>query len=412
MKKLTDLVSDALTHLKEVGYTDGTVTHYKGWWNVFIRFVTEHGDGDSFTTEIVERYLEHRGVSTQPEDRLTSNQRQVRLAMRILQEFALHGCVNRRRHVAALTPFADHWKAIMDDYVKACTEGRRTPLRCLHHRVLMLRHFFHFLDTRGVKELGQVDGESLAAFIAKQTHLRPRTVSSHVSHLRAFFRHLCMKGLVASSLIDEIPKIRIYRDDRIPTVWSPRDVNALLAAVDRSSAGGKRDYAILMLAAKLGLRAGDIQALRLDQLNWDRPSLHLVQRKTGFALDLPMPPEVGEALIDYLRHGRPKSEHREVFLRERAPHLPVNDRNAFYHVVTKYRRRAGIKLPRESRKGLHALRHSLASRMLEAKVPIDTIAGTLGHASPDTTRSYLRIDIESLRSVAIDPTEVYDDDAI
>jgi integrase len=162
----------------------------------------------------------------------------------------------------------------------------------------MLRHFFHFLDTRGVKELGQVDGESLAAFIAKQTHLRPRTVSSHVSHLRAFFRHLCMKGLIASSLVDEIPKIRIYRDDRIPTVWSPRDVNALLAAVDRSSAGGKRDYAILMLAAKLGLRAGDIQALRLDQLNWDRSSLHLVQRKTGYALDLPMPPEVGEALME------------------------------------------------------------------------------------------------------------------
>lgn len=414
MKKLTlnDLVADALTHLKELGYTEGTVTHYKGWWNGFIRFATEHGDDNSFSTEMVERYLEHRGVSTQAEHRLTSNQRHVRLAMRVLQEFALHGCVNRRRHVAALTPFADHWKGIMDDYVKACTEGRRTPLRCLHHRVLMLRHFFHFLDTRGVKTLSQIDGESLAAFVAKQTHLRPRTVASHVSHLRSFFRHLCMKGLVASSLVDEVPKIRIYRDHRIPTVWSSQDVKSLLAAVDRSSAVGKRDYAILILAAKLGLRAGDIRSLRLDQLNWDRSSLHLTQQKTGFALDVPMPPEVGEALIDYLRHGRPNAEYREVFLREHAPHQPLSDRNAFYETVAKYRRRAGIKLPRESRKGLHALRHSLASRMLEAKVPIDTIAGMLGHASPDTTRSYLRIDIESLRSVAIDPTEVYDDDAI
>jgi hypothetical protein len=110
MKKLAldDLVANALAHLKELGYTDGTLTRYKGWWNGFIRFATEHGDSSSFSTEMVERYFEHRGVSTQSEHRLTSSQRRVRLAMRVLQEFALHGCVNRRRHVVAITPFADH----------------------------------------------------------------------------------------------------------------------------------------------------------------------------------------------------------------------------------------------------------------------------------------------------------------
>ena len=410
-RSLKKLVDDALEHLKNAGYTAGTVRHYRGWWNGFIAFAEAKEMRTIFTTDLADGYLETRGITNKQGETLSSNQRHVCLAMRVLEEFALHGCVGRRRH-ATLSPFNQHWQQYLDSYVASCTEGRRSPLRCLHHRVLMLNHFFHFLDSRNISELRMITVSTLEAFVAKQTHLRPRTISTHLSHLRSFLNHLCVMGEVEPGIVCQVPKIRTYRDDRLPTIWSRDDVERLLAAVDRTSPVGKRDYAILILAARLGLRAGDIRTLRLDDIDWGSSSIHIVQGKTGHRLDQPFPPEVGEALVDYLKNARPVSKSRQIFLRVHAPHEPVSERNAFYDLVARYRRLAGLKLPRESRKGLHALRHSLASRMLQAKIPIDTIAGTLGHASPETTRAYLRVDIESLRRVAIDPMEDYTNDAV
>lgn len=410
-RPLKSVIADALEHLKNMGYTAGTVRHYSGWWNRLIAFADANQSPPIFTTDLADAFLEARGITNAPVETLSSNQRNIRLAMRVLKEFALHGCIGRRRH-ATLSPFNPHWQQYLDSYVASCTEGRRSPLRCLHHRVLMLHHFFHFLDSRNYSELRQITASTLEAFVAKQTHLRPKTMSTQLSHLRSFLNHLCMTGEVGPQLVDQVPKIRTYRDDRLPTIWSDEDVERLLAAVDRTSPVGKRDYAILILAARLGLRAGDIRTLRLDDIDWDRNSIHIVQGKTKQRLDQPFPPEVGEALVDYLKNARPASKYRDVFLRVHAPYEPVSARNAFYDLVARYRRLAGLKLPRESRKGLHALRHCLASRMLQAKIPIDTIAGTLGHASPETTRAYLRIDIESLRRVAIDPMEDYRNDEV
>lgn len=410
-RSLKTLVDDALAHLKTVGYTTGTVRNYRGWWNGLITFAEANESPMIFTTELVDAYLETRGISNKPGETLRSSQRDLRLAMRVLKEFALHDVIGRRRQ-ATLSPFNQYWQQYLESYIASCTVGRRSPLRCLHHRVLMLHHFFHFLDSRNISALRQINASTLEAFVAKQTHLRPRTVNNQLSHLRSFLSHLCVKGDVEPELVDQVPRIRIYRDDRLPTTWSHDDIKRLLAAVDRTSPVGKRDYAILILAARLGLRAGDIRTLRLDDIDWDSNSIHIVQGKTGNRLDQPFPPEVGEALVDYLKNARPVSKSRQIFLRVHAPHEPVSARNAFYDLVARYRRMAGLKLPRESRKGLHALRHSLASRMLQAKIPIDTIAGTLGHASPETTRAYLRVDIESLRRVAIDPMEDYTNDAI
>ena len=410
-RSLIELIADASEHLKKHGYTEGSVRNHFGRWRGFLAFANAGGKSECFSTDIVDKFLESRGITNEPHIQLTSSQSDIRLSMRVLKEYALHGHIGRRQQVVK-SPFAKHWQQYLDSYVASCTVGRRTPLRCLHHRVLMLHHFFHFLDSRGISCPQQITVDVIEAFVGRQTHLRPRTVHNQLSHLRSFLSHLCIKGIVEPQLVQRVPKVRIYKDDRLPTVWSRDDVKRLLAAVDRASPVGKRDYAILILAARLGLRAGDIRTLRLDDIDWERNSIHIIQGKTGHRLDQPFPLEVGEALIDYLKNGRPVSKYRDVFLRVHAPHEPLSERNAFFDLVARYRRLAGLELPRESRKGLHALRHSLASRMLQAKIPIDTIAGTLGHASPETTRAYLRIDIEFLRRVAIDPMEDYCHDAV
>lgn len=251
----------------------------------------------------------------------------------------------------------------------------------------------------------EIDAATLRGFVGLLTQVRPVTLASTVSILRSFLRYLCLQGLVQAALIEQIPKVRVYAGERLPATWTPEQVQALLATVDRASPLGKRDYAILLLATRLGLRAGDIRDLKIEQLDWEHIRIRITQAKTGVPLDLPLSEEVGQALIDYLRHGRPATCRREIFLRHHAPFEPMGPNNNLHAIISSYRRKAGIELPVRSRRGLHSLRHSLASRLLEAQVPIDTIAGTLGHLSLETTRRYLRIDIDALRHVALDPEE-------
>jgi integrase len=217
-----------------------------------------------------------------------------------------------------------------------------------------------------------------------------------------------MEGTIPRDLRDHVPKVRQYKDARIPSVWRREDVESLLSAVDRSSAKGKRDYAILMLTCRLGLRVGDVRTLRLEDLNWNEARMEISQDKTKKPLTLPLIEEVGEALIDYLRHGRPKTKHREVFLKLRAPFGPYSCNNNLHAVITTYRRRAGIKLQSQASKGLHSLRHTLATHLLEEGIPLEVISDILGHVSLESTQVYAKVDINALRTAALDCREVID----
>jgi integrase len=177
----------------------------------------------------------------------------------------------------------------------------------------------------------------------------------------------------------------------------------MLAVIDRSTATGKRNYAIILLAARLGLRAGDISALRLESIDWKHSCIRLTQRKTQEPIELPMPGDVGNALADYLRHARPITTLREIFLRRLAPIAPFGRHNNLHGIIQKYRVQAG--LPQKDQCGLHSLRHTLATNLLAIGAKPGTISNVLGHHSPDSTSLYLRFDIENLRQVGLNPDE-------
>jgi integrase len=215
-----------------------------------------------------------------------------------------------------------------------------------------------------------------------------------------------MTGQINDNIAEYVPKIRIRPDERIPSVWKKEDVVSLLASVDRSSPCGKRDYAILLLVTKLGMRVSDIRNLCFENLLWQEARIEINQTKGGKPLILPLTEEIGQALIEYLRYGRPASQHRNIFIRANAPFEPFNRDNNLYYVITRYRRRAVIKLPIQNRKGMHSLRHTMASRLLEAGVPMETISAIMGHLSVETTQIYTKINVKNLQNVAIDPEEV------
>ena len=204
-----------------------------------------------------------------------------------------------------------------------------------------------------------------------------------------------------------LPKVRTPRNASIPYVWSKEDLQKLLGAIDREDPKGKRDYAILLIAIRLGLRIGDIRSLKLSSIDWNRKTISLIMIKTGQPIELPLLPDVGWAIIDYLQNGRPATNSECLFVRHKAPFNAFGDRNAFSRELHRYILKAGLHLPGNQQHGMHSLRSTLAGNMLDVKAPLPIISETLGHQSINTTGLYLKIDIEGLRKCAIDPEEVF-----
>ncbi len=189
----------------------------------------------------------------------------------------------------------------------------------------------------------------------------------------------------------------------LPSAFKPEDVERLLATIDKRSPAGKRDYAVLLLAAKTGLRLSDIQNLKFENLDWEKRSINITQVKTKNPLSLSLLPDVGWALIDYIKHGRPVSDSPHIFLRERAPYVPLTN---FDNILVKHMRLAGIPLQCVRHHGLHALRHSLATTLLEQQTPIHVVQDILGHVNMETTQKYTGVDVQQLTECALEAPEV------
>lgn len=161
------------------------------------------------------------------------------------------------------------------------------------------------------------------------------------------------------------------------------------------------DYLVLVLAIQLGLRAGDIRRLKLDDIKWHIDKIEFIQEKTKNPLQLPLSDNVKYALIDYLKNSRPPSDDSHIFIRHRAPYRCFVKGNVFWSIINKYLDLAQIEM-KDRKHGLHAMRHSLASNLLKSNTPLPTITGILGHENSNTTKMYLRIDIEQLRTVGLE----------
>jgi site-specific recombinase XerD len=266
-----------------------------------------------------------------------------------------------------------------------------------------LSAFAQYLEGAGITELDRITPGHVREFYEDARNDAPRR--SYGSTLRVFFRWAAAQGWLSSSLRDAVPRPRQYRCVSLPDVLDQAEVDRVLAAVDRSAPLGRRDYAVLVLAARYGLRPCDIRQLTLDEINWREARIDLRQVKTGRPLVLPLLPDVADALSAYLLDGRPASTNRTVFLRHCAPFEPFAAENNLATIMRDALRRAGL-ADRPGRRGLYLFRHTLATRLLAAGHPLKAIADVLGHASTQTTYGYTRVEVDGLRSVAISEAEV------
>jgi integrase/recombinase XerD len=249
----------------------------------------------------------------------------------------------------------------------------------------------------GPVKLSSLRAAEVIRFVqSRARRLHVKRAKMMTTALRSFFQYSRLRGEVALDLAAAVPIVANWSMASIPRAISPEQTEKLLASVDRKTAMGRRDYAILLLLARLGLRSIEVASLELDDIDWSAGQLS-VRGKGGRRSELPLPCEVGRAIAAYLRHGRPPCTSRSVFLRTKAPVRAFQGIGGVGSIVRHRLKRARITAPTY---GAHQFRHGLASDMLRQGASLAEIGAVLGHHHPDTTRIYTKIDLKALRTLA------------
>ena len=270
--------------------------------------------------------------------------------------------------------------------------ARPPSIRYRYH----LDRFQAYLQRIGVRSVQELSPVILSSHIVERaaSGLARSTVREDAGVLRVFLRYLHREGVLATDLSDAVGWPQVYRMSTIPRSISWDEVNQVLAGVDRRTPAGRRDYAILLLLVTYGLRAREVAALTLDDIDWKHDRLAVPERKANHSTAFPLSPVVGEAILDYLRNGRPETTDRHVFFRAVAPHRPIGPA-AVSSRARHYLLQAGVQVPRP---GSHTLRHSAVQRLVDANLDLKTIGDFIGHRSPRSTEVYAKVDVEALRA--------------
>ena len=300
------------------------------------------------------------------------------------------------------------FRSLRDDYVASCCV-RGNAEATVAAKGKAASRFLGYLDDVGVGDLAALGVVDVSGFLLRQRGLRRKTVAGMRSCLADFLVFLAAAGRAPQGLADRLPPHRHVRHGSEPHLWTADEIRRVLAVIDRQSATGKRDYAMILVTARLGLRISDLRQLELGHLDWRARTITIVQHKTGRPLSLPLLDDVGWAIIDYLGHGRPETACPKVFVKHRYPFDVFGCASSVASRLSRHAARAGIEFGPDQVCGMHSLRGALAVAMIGNDTPVPVVSAVLGHASSDTTQSYyLRFDVERLRCCALDVEDVID----
>jgi site-specific recombinase XerD len=276
----------------------------------------------------------------------------------------------------------------------------------LQRRAQSLTPFLHWLGPRATPEgLAKLNCQEVEQFFLAYAPAMGRSARRSLqSALRTFFRFCLQQDHIRQPLDRAVPTLRTYKLATVPRGLTDEQAQQTLGGINRHTPVGRRDYAILQILYTYGVRGGQVRALRLEDIDWERDQILFKASKRGKDVELPLTVEVGESLLDYLRNARPACSYPEVFLTCRAPYHPLPNSNSLSAIVDRCLRAAGIDIPS---KGAHAFRHGFATRMLQQGHSLKAIADVLGHRHLGTTFLYTKVDFPALKQVGLPwPEEV------
>jgi integrase/recombinase XerD len=404
-KPLPKLLEELEQELKRLGYTEGTLKFYRRRWQMLLDFAKSRGEtyfSEQLGIDFVEK---HFNILEKDFDKtLSQKDTQELRIIRMVGDFQLHHSILRRyyKHKEILTD--PYYLIIRDEFQDYCKERSYSNIT-IDHYVKQSAYFMDYLASQGVPNCRDITLDLINRYIRTLAGYTYKTVEQNICSLRTFFRFLLEKEIVNIDFASKTPMVQARRQTRIPSVWTRDELKALINAIDRGSPKGKRDYAIILLACSLGLRCTDIKQLKPENFHWQEKKLVFTQSKTKGQLVLPLIPEVGWAVIDYLRYGRPKVDNSYIFIRHTAPFLPFSEGDHLNQLIKQYMVEAHLPTLKK-RRGMHSLRHTAASLMLENDTPLVVISDILGHTDTDSTAVYLKVDLKKLKECPLEIQEV------
>jgi site-specific recombinase XerD len=385
----------ACDYLKDnLNYRYVTLRHYRSRWLVISNFMKEKGLS-ILNVKVCSMYLSdfYHGRA---HHQLSTNEKFIEKAVFVLQEFVETGKIVPKQKVRY---FDGEIGACMKKFLQI-KEYRNLKSNTLDKNESHLSSFDIFLIGRNIQSMSEINPRDIIDYIRTLNSNHLAKIHDTLTDLRQFFDYAYNQQLIDTNIARYVPKDHYVRDSKLPSYYTEMEIVKLLASVDRGAEVGKRDYAILLLAVKLGLRASDIAFLKFDNLNWDSCTIHVTQYKTGKSITFPLLANIGNAILDYIQYSRAKSSEQYVFLLAISPHLPMRPQ-AISSMVQRYFAKAGLS-DEKRRHGCHALRHSLVKELLNKQLPLPVITEVLGHKNIESTKYYIRINEENLRMCSLD----------
>lgn len=388
-------------NLKSLGYGLRTIQMVNSVWRDLAQFLGSRSELPFLPLYGLEYLHERIGYPECLQWKLTPDERNYIRAVRMLTSFQENGTIPDK-----LSTTQGNWFAPVKDfreaYVRHCdnvflTHGTKRSRIAAADRFIQI-----MMVNRGIS-VSDISPKIISEYVSGLAEYSKATIEVHLRGLRQFFRFLYDAGETVQDFSASVPKLHGGTGERIPHILSAEQVHLLLDSVDRGSPIGKRNYAILMMAACLGMRDSDITNLTFDNIDWERSAIAFFQKKTGKHLTLPLLPIVGEAIIDYLKNGRPYTDSKYIFVKHKPP---FEQAASFYGIMKGCLEDAGIKLDKNISKGLHILRHSLASELIRQGESYNTVSTILGHTSIGSTKAYTHIDVDGLLKCALELAEV------
>lgn len=363
----------------------------------FAEFAKQHGSTDlKSAASQIEAFASHwEAIHSEgrKKEALRKIAEEARNPVRQMLRLALEGRVTIERK-RKLFPF----EAEAPRFLRYLQEERGLRPATIYHYIHRLHGFGNYLRQLGVKSLAELSPALLASFVIDAAPKLARTGRRDLCGIvRVFLRYCHRERVIDRDLSSAVEMPQTYRLADVPRSITWDEVRRMLEAVDQRTIRGRRDYAILLLLVTYGLRAHEVAKLTLDDIDWKRERLQISERKAGHWTAYPLANVVAEALIEYLRSGRPETKDRHVFFRVLAPRTPIRN-SAVSATAAFYLRKAGVQVRRA---GAHTLRHTCVQRLIDAEFPLKTIGDYVGHRSPQSTEIYSKVAIAALREVAM-----------
>lgn len=395
---IDNLMNAMFDYLSSVDRSEATIYRYYSRWKKVKKFMMDNkikyfdaDVGKAYVTSLLGDY--DYNILSYNEKRLVSE-------TEIFSIFQKTGYIKLGQRKPQPKVFIGDIGRTITDFIGHRGNTLRLSKKTIQDYGIYLYSFNCHLNSIGLKYISDIKASDILSYIGQMDLYGPAKKHFALNMLKIFFRYLYEHSILSVDYSRIIPKDNYRNQPRLPSTFTDSEIDTLLKSVDRGSPRGKRDYAILLLATKLGLRASDICELRFENIIWERNVITFNQYKTGKGLELPLLPEIGNAIIDYLRHGRPVSRDSNCFIQVQAPYERIHTYD-LGNMVRRYITLSGINYSNRKH-GPHAFRHCFASALLKANVPLPIISEALGHEDMASSMMYLRIDINSLRKCALE----------